>query len=455
MNAPKKLIASLLLALFSTSAFAITDNQVFAYAEANYPSIFTGAATAGQYQQYNYRYYPASGNYLAVDTSGMISILGPYTGDVVTPVGLVTTFAPTITAWETTQGGTAPVAAAGTQMGGAIQGTPLNLITAVSTYAGSGSAVSGGTAPTDGVGVAASFSAPARITTDGVNLYVADKLFIRQIVIATGAVTTLAGNGSGGMLGAVDGTGVAASFASATGITTDGSSLYVADRGARKIRKIVISTGVVTTLAGSGAASSLDGTGVAATFNGPADITTDGTNLYVLDAVSNNIRKVEIATGVVTTLAGSGANSTVDGIGIAASFWAPNGITTDGANLYVTETIGAIRKVVIATGAVTTLAGPGTLFTSVNGTGASASFYGPQGITTDGANLYVAESTGNKIRKIVIATGVVTTLAGSGTGSVVDATGVAASLFAPSGITTDGSNLYVSETGSRKIRKIQ
>ncbi len=345
--------------------------------------------------------------------------------------------------------------APGTLLGGAIQGTPLNLTTAVSTYAGSGSAVSGGTAPTDGVGVAASFSAPARITSDGINLYVADKLFIRQIVIATGAVITLAGNGSGGMLGAVDGTGVAASFSSATGITTDGSSLYVADRGARKIRKIVIATGEVTTLAGSGAASSLDGTGVAATFKAPADITTDGTNLYVLDDVSNSIRKIEIATGVVTTLAGSGANSTVDGIGIAASFWAPKGITTDGTNLYVTETMGAIRKVVIATGAVTTLAGPGTLFTSANGTGAAASFSGPQGITTDGTNLYVAEATGNKIRKIVIATAVVTTLAGSGTGAVVDATGVAASVFAPSGITTDGSSLYVSETGSRKIRKIQ
>ncbi len=348
-----------------------------------------------------------------------------------------------VSATTSAAGGGGATVAPGTLLGGAIQGTPLNLTTAVSTYAGSGSAVSGGTAPADGVGAAASFSAPTRITSDGAQLYIADKLFIRQIVIATGAVTTLAGNGSGGMLGAVDGTGVAASFGSATGITTDGSNLYVTDRGSRKIRKIEIATGVVTTLAGSGAASSLDGTGVAATFKGPSDITTDGTNLYVLDAVSNQIRKVEIATGVVTTLAGSGANSTVDGIGIAASFWAPNGITTDGTNLYVTETIGAIRKVVIASGAVTTLlAGPGTIS-------------GPQGITTDGTNLYVAEATGNKIRKIVIATAVVSTLAGSGTGAVVDATGIAASVFAPNGITTDGSNLYVSETGSRKIRKIQ
>ncbi len=457
MNALNKLLASLLFATITTPALAaVTDNQVFAYAEANYASLFSGASQSGQFQQYNYRYYPATQNYLAVDTTKTIYILGPISNGNIQSVGPVSAFEGLIAAWEAKQGVTTPTAAAGTLMGGAKQGTPLNLTTAVSTYAGSGSAVSGGKTPADGVGVSASFSAPARITSDGTNLYVADGLFIRQIVIATGAVTTLAGNSNGAMLGAVDGTGAAASFASATGITTDGSNLYVADRGSRKIRKIVISTGMVTTLAGSGAASSLDGKGVAATFKGPADITTDGTSLYVLDAVSNQIRKVEIATGVVTTLAGSGANSTVDGVGIAASFWAPNGITTDGSNLYVTETSGAIRKVVIATGAVTTLAGPSTSFaSSLDGTGASASFNGPQGITTDGTNLYVAESTANKIRKVVIATRVVTTLAGSSKGAVTDATGVAASFYAPQGITSDGNALYVSETGSRKIRKIQ
>lgn len=113
MNALRKLIALLLLVMSSTMAYAITDNQVFAYAEANYPDIFTGAATAGQYQQYNYRYYPTSQNYLAVDTSGVIFILGPYTGGVITSVGPVTAYASTITAWEATQAGTAPGTAVG------------------------------------------------------------------------------------------------------------------------------------------------------------------------------------------------------------------------------------------------------------------------------------------------------------------------------------------------------
>ena len=103
MNALKRSIAMLLFAMASTTVSAITDNQVFAYAEANFPGIFTGAATAGQYQQYNYRYYQASGNYLAIDTSGVISILGPYTGGLVNAIGPVSAFEGAIVAWEATQ----------------------------------------------------------------------------------------------------------------------------------------------------------------------------------------------------------------------------------------------------------------------------------------------------------------------------------------------------------------
>lgn len=122
MSTLRKLTASLLFALISTSAFAVTNAQVFAFAEANYPSIFTGAATTGQYQKYNFRYYPASGNYLAVDTLGEIFILGPYTGNVITSVGLATAYAPTITAWESAQGG-------GTT-GGTTSGAPSGTSTA-------------------------------------------------------------------------------------------------------------------------------------------------------------------------------------------------------------------------------------------------------------------------------------------------------------------------------------
>jgi len=325
---------------------------------------------------------------------------------------------------------------------------------AVTTLAGT----AGSTGSTDGTGTAARFNDPYGITTDGTNLYVADtgNSTIRQIVIATGAVTTLAG--TAGSTGSTDGTGTAARFYYPEGITTDGTNLYVADTGNSTIRQIVIATGAVTTLAGTaGSTGSTDGTGSAARFNTPEGITTDGTNLYVADTYNYTIRKIVIATGAVTTLAGTaGVYGSTDGTGSAARFYYPFGITTDGTNLYVADTYNdTIRQIVIATGAVTTLAGTAGSTGSTDGTGTAARFNTPKGITTDGTNLYVADTFNDTIRQIVIATGVVTTLAGTAeiSGST-DGTGSAARFLNPWGITTDGTNLYVADTGNSTIRQI-
>lgn len=311
-------------------------------------------------------------------------------------------------------------------MGGAIQEHPLNIATVVSTFAGAaeGSA--------DGTGGAASFNRPYGITTDGTNLYVADTWnnAIRKIVIATGAVTTLAVSWA-----SPDAPG----FNDPGAITTDGTNLYVADSGNYIIRKIVIATGAVTTLAGTaGAWGTADGTGAEARFSLFYGITTDGTNLYVADSNNYTIRKIVIATGAVTTLAGmTGVRGSADGIGTAAIFYFPQGITTDGTNLYVADA-GGIRKVVIATGAVTTLAN-------------TEGFY--NGITTDGTNLYVTHD--NTVSKVVIATGIVTTLAGTaGFSGSADGVGAAASFASPYSITTDGFELFVTDALNNTIRKI-
>jgi len=120
------------------------------------------------------------------------------------------------------------------QMGGSMQGGQLSLSTVVTTLAGT---VDNGSA--NGTGTSASFYYPRAITTDGTNLYVADSSnhLIRQIVISTGAVTTVAGTGSSG---SANGTGTSASFSSPRGITTDGTNLYVADTSNHLIRKIVL-----------------------------------------------------------------------------------------------------------------------------------------------------------------------------------------------------------------------
>ena len=349
----------------------------------------------------------------------------------------------------------------GTLMGGAIQGSPLSLSTEVSTFAGG----SGDGDSTDGTGTSATFYAPIGITTDGTNLFVADYYTIRKIVIASGEVTTLAGSGEEG---SADATGTSATFYRPTGITTDGTNRYVIDSYNYTIRKIVIATGVVTTLAGSpgneyedegdGADEMGDGTGTSAGFSWAGGITTDGTNLYVADTNRHTIRKIVIATGVVSTLAGTaGTSGSINATGTSATFNRPTGITTDGTNLYVAERSNhTIRKIVIATGVVTTLAGTAGTSGSNDATGTSATFNSPRGITTDGTNLYVAESENHKIRKIVIATGVVTTLAGSGSQGMDDGTGTSASFSNPQRVITDGTNLYVTDEEDKgRISKIQ
>lgn len=345
------------------------------------------------------------------------------------------------------------------QMGGATQGKALAFTDKdsvnVSTLAGAAN-VSGST---NGTGAAARFYTPVGMTTDGANLYVADvgNHTIRKVVIATGAVTTLAGQA--GSLGAVDGTGAAARFNYPVSITTDGSNLYVGDEGNDSIRKVVIATGVVTTVAGSiSGHGSNDGVGTAASFYHPDGITTDGTNLFVSDTNNHTIRKIVIATRVVSTLAGTaGSYGATDGTGATARFFNPLGITTDGTNLYVADWGNkTIRKVVISTGVVTTVAGSAASAAgSTDGTGAAARFDRPWGVTCDGANLYVAEYGNSTIRKVVIATSAVTTIAGmaDATGSA-DGSGTVARFYYPSEITTDGTNLYVTDGGNQTIRKL-
>jgi sugar lactone lactonase YvrE len=160
-------------------------------------------------------------------------------------------------------------------------------------------------------------------------------------------VTTLAGSGTAGYL---DGTGTAAQFNQPSGIAIDSTGVvYVADCENHRIRKVT-SSGVVTTFAGSGIAGYLDGTGTAAQFDNPCGVAIDTTTdtIYVADGLNNRIRKIT-PSGVVTTLAGTGVAGFVDGTGTVAQFSFPIGMTFDNAgNLYVADTSNyRIRKIEI------------------------------------------------------------------------------------------------------------
>ena len=269
-------------------------------------------------------------------------------------------------------------------------------------------------------------------------------------------------------------TGVDARFDLPANVATDGLNLYVADAGNNVIREIAISNGAVTTLAGSingasGVANAPSGPGTSASFNAPQGITTDGTFLYVADTKSGTIRKIAISNGAVTT--------------IASGFSLPAAITTDGLSLYVADTLKDQIVKLDMTG-VTLSPNPYAAVTSPQGitynsgdtdlyvTGASgvsqitsaqvvnnlnlSGLNGTQGITTDGANLYVTNSGNGTILKIATPAGtpVKTTIAGTSLG-YKDGTATAAQFRNPYGITTDGANLYIVDTANLTIRKIQ
>ena len=312
----------------------------------------------------------------------------------------------------------------------------LSLTGKTTTFAGSGS--SGGT---DGTGTAATFNAPAGLTTDGSNLYVADNggNRIRKVTISSVSVVTIAGSGAAGYS---DGTGTAAIFKTPAGIETDGTNLYVADFGNNRLRKVVLSSQVVTTLAGDGTPGFSDGTGTGASMQVPTDLSISGTDMYITDRNDNILRKINLNTTEVTTPVSSICSG-------------PAGLANDGTYLYVVCQQGhKILKVLMSDNTVTTLAGSGASGFA-DGTGTAAQFNTPFGILLSGSYLYVADSGNNRIRKIEKSTGVVTTLAGSGSSGSADGTGTAATFNNPFGITTDGTFLYVSDAGGNLIRKIQ
>jgi len=330
----------------------------------------------------------------------------------------------------------------------------VTLTGATTTYAGSGAP-----GADNGAGTAASFSSPEGVASIGSDIYVADtgNHTIRKITPAgaVGDVTTFAG--AAGFSGFVDNAaGTIARFFSPSSLTAIGTDLYVADTGNQVLRK-VDSSAFVTTLAGTaGSAGSSDSpTGPSASFNGPKGIGTDGASLFVADARNHAIRKITTG-GAVTTVAGNPPQAgTINGSGSAARFRAPAGAAVVGDNVFVADTGNHTIRKVTSAGAVTTLAGSPGVSGPADGTGTGARFTNPQGIAAVGADLYLADPGNHSIRKVTSA-GVVTTIAGSAAGlfGFVNGTGTAARFNTPSGIATDGSSLFVADTGNHAIRKI-
>ncbi|WP_324068536.1 MAG: cadherin domain-containing protein [Flavobacterium sp.] len=372
--------------------------------------------------------------------------------------------------------------------------TPTNVGTAIPagnyskviTFAGSSEGNTNNTNP-----LAAKFNAPMGMVMDiSGNIYFADSYNhrIKKIDGVTGAVTQIAGQTTPTPFltndnGSNDGVGVGnARFEYPSGMTYDGQDvLYIADRGNHKIRKLVISTGAVTTIAGGGSGSQsgyANAIGTAARFLRPTDVTFRTENgtafLYVADAGNHCIRKINLTTNEVSLYAGSNTSGTTDGALTTARFNNPTGVAFSSTGiLYIVDRANQkIRK--IEAGNVTTFAGSGSNATT-NGTGVLAAFADPYGIVIDGGdNLYITQakdgnypsvnpgfdlssSTNNFIRKIT-PSGVVTNFIGSGTrGTADNNNGLSATLSYPTHMLFDINQkyMYVSEWYGDDIRKVE
>ena len=256
-------------------------------------------------------------------------------------------------------------------------------------------------------------------------LYIADSQNnrVRAVNTVTGVITTVAGNGVG-LFGGDGGAATSANLKNPTGVAVFGNSLYIADNQNNRIRMVNLMTGIITTVAGTGAAGSGGdgGPATSAQLNGPYGVAVDIIgNLYIADTNNNRIRYVSAGTffTMITTVAGNGTvgNGGDGGFATSAQLYHPTGVAVDSFyNIYIADTDNQRVREVIAT-TISTVAGTGTVgYSCKTGPAASAGLHNPTGVAADSAfNLYIAD-TGNQCVRAVFS-GSIIGIAGNGIAS--------------------------------------
>jgi len=330
----------------------------------------------------------------------------------------------------------------------------------ITTFAGTGTS---GFSGDGGPATAAEMSSPGGLAVDLGNLYIGDygNSRVRRVDLATGTITTFAGTGVAGF-GGDGGPATAAQLNNPRGLALDSASLYMAEHGNNRVRRVDLATGTITTFAGTGVAGfgGDGGPATAAHFIRPIGVALRSGNIYIADTTNNRVRRVDLATGTITTFAGTG----VAGFGgdggpaTAAQLNAPNGLALDSGNLYIAEAVGQrVRRVDLATGTITTFAGTGVAgFGGNGGPAAAALLNGPLCLALDSANLYVAEYSNNRVRRVDLATGTITTFAGTGVAGFGGDGGpaTAAQLNGPTYVAGGSGNLYISENNNNRVRRV-
>jgi uncharacterized protein (TIGR03437 family) len=334
--------------------------------------------------------------------------------------------------------------------------TPADVLTQVA-----GTAVSGAYTGDGQPAVQTALNKPVEVTLNAAgDLYISEARRLWCVTAATGIIGTVAGTGTFGF----SGDGGSASMAvlnTPTGLALNNGSLYIADLNNQRVRQIA-ADGSISTVAGNGTPSYAgDGLpAVGASLDGPDGLAFDPAgNLYIADTQNSRARRVD-PSGVITTFAGNDLSG-FGGDGNPATLTPlndPQGVVADLAgNVYIADTNHNRVILVDPAGNIHTVAGIGTAGDAGGGGTSLAELYGPTGLALDNAgNLYIADTHNHRIRMLTPG-GVISTIAGTGTGGFSGDGGAAAAaeLTVPSAVAVDASgNIYIADTGNNRVRLV-
>ena len=342
----------------------------------------------------------------------------------------------------------------------------INVSGYISTIAGTGAnGYNGDHIP----GTSASFEYPCGVAADTHgNVYIADSAICRimMVNVSTGIIISLGGTGTCGY----SGDGAAATSAAMTPtdvfVTTNGN-IYFADDASARVRMIASGTGIITTVVGNGAYA-YNGDNLPATSAGtsPVAIKLDSNgNMYIADG-QNRVRFVAAQTGVLTTIAGGGTYNGVNEYNgdnfpaTQATICPANGVAVDSSNnVYIGDLCNQRVRKVSGTPLITTVAGNGNgAFTSDNVVATTSALFGVTKLAFDSrGNLYICDSENNRVRMVNASTGILVTVAGTGTASYNgdNIAAVTATLNSPFGIALDVfGNLFIADSSNQRVRVV-
>ncbi len=334
----------------------------------------------------------------------------------------------------------------------------------IKTIAGNGTMAETGDG---GLASAAEVYDPGKIAVDSSgDLFFIDAFARIREISASGYINTIAGGGTnfGAAMNGQAATQADLIGPNAVAVDTKGN-LYIAEMGS--VLQVNLSTDIINIIANSAGKSGITGDGgqaIDATFEDLLGIAVDAAgNVYVADYEGNNVREINMTTGIVTDVAGTGAPgfSGDGGLAINAELEGPHGVTVDDAgNVYIADTVNdRIREVIHVTGEITTVAGNGQFSAFHDGVAATTTMLSvPVDVAVDShGDIFIDDQGNERIREVNAVTGIINTVAGNGNVTYGGDGGpaIAASFSVPGGIAMDSSgDIFVADTSNDRIREV-